>query len=491
MAGTGASRGGRRGVSSAMVLVAALVLAACGSRHSDDELRAALQVTGGTDAGSGQAVAQGAGGATSSGQDTGQATAAVGASDDPSASSGTTTSSGTGGGQVPSSSATNPATATASPGDQGGAAPTAAKEPIVIGSVGPLSGLVGSTLKPGVDGLRVWTQWINDNGGVNGHPVQLLTADDQADPSRHRALVQELVDDRGVVAFVMNGEALSGAGSISFHQERQIPVIGSEGGAQYFYDNSMYFPQMSSGEHLVLMQLGATAQWALANGITKYGSLVCQEAQVCNDSDRLSNEYSDDFGLELVYSAQASLAKPDFTAECLNAQSAGVEIFGVGMDGNSLSRIAASCARQGFYPIYASAASIVAPKHLTDPNIPGILIGSPVAGFPLTQLPAVQEFMDAFARYAPDVEVRVAHMTGWVAGKLFERAASRIEAPTTAEVLEGLWRIQDDDLEGLTHPLTFTRGDTARAATCWWAVVASKDGYSAPFGPDARCIDLL
>ncbi|MCQ8115734.1 hypothetical protein, partial [Vibrio parahaemolyticus] len=38
---------------------------------------------------------------------------------------------------------------------------------IVIGSVGSISGIVGAALKPGVEGLRVWVQWINSKGGLN------------------------------------------------------------------------------------------------------------------------------------------------------------------------------------------------------------------------------------------------------------------------------------------------------------------------------------
>jgi branched-chain amino acid transport system substrate-binding protein len=248
---------------------------------------------------------------------------------------------------------------------------------------------------------------------------------------------------------------------------------------------------MSTGQHLTLMQLGATATYALDAGITKYGSLMCQEAQVCRDSTRLSQEHADDFGLEIVYSGEASLAKPDFTAECLNAQQAGVEIFGVGLDANSLTRLAASCARQGFFPVYASAASIANVQHENDPNIPRLISGSPVAAFPLTSIPAVKQMRDAFDRYAPDVQVFAGHMTGWVSGKLLEEATRAIEEPTTEAILAGLWSIRDNDLGGLTHPLTFAESATAARATCWWPVIIEKGTYEAPYGEAARCKEVL
>lgn len=481
----GATKAGRRaGVTrTGVLLLVVLNLVACGSRRSSDELWAALTIEGDP---AGRMVAtptpRSLPGPDVAGpvpgqpveEPTGDATGAVATA-----------------APLESAEPTSEAIAPVPGGTPPSASPPPQGPPVRIGTVGPLSGLVGATLKPGVDGLRVWVQWINDNGGLNGHPVELFVEDDGADPSRHRSLVQQLVDERGVVAFVHNGEALSGAGSISFHQDRQIPVIGSEGASQYFYEHSMYFPQMSHGEHLSVMGLGAFSTWATANDRTRFGAILCQEAQICSDAARLNEEYADDFGLELVYQGRASLAKPDFTAECLNAQSAGVELLAIGMDINSLSRIAASCARQGYYPAYATSSAGAAPKHASDPNIPELVLSSPVAPFTLTEIAGVAQFREAFEQYAPDVEPQLGHMTGWTAGKLLERAGSRIVEPTTGAILEGLWSIRGEDLGGLTSPLAFGPGSPASPATCWWTVLAREGSYSSPFGAQARCSDVL
>ncbi|MBW3664691.1 MAG: ABC transporter substrate-binding protein [Actinobacteria bacterium] len=491
-----ADRGPRLRTVVALLLLAATV-AACGSRRTEEELRAALVVEAIASPAPGTATAPGPSSASDEADDEGSASSPA-----PGATGGATTTGPDVPRSVDESSATDPSGASGGPdpaaseadprpGDAAPPPPAEEKPPLIIGSVGPLTGLVGATLKPGVDGLRAWVAHINSKGGLNGHPVELIAVDDQADPARHRTLVQELVDERGVVAFVQNGEAVSGEGSISFHQERRIPVIGSEGGAHYFYEHSMYFPQMSSGRHLSLMNLGSAATYAEANGLTKYGTLVCQEAQVCADSLALAREYADDLGLEMVYGAQASLAKPDFTAECLNARDAGAEILNLGMDRNSFTRVAAACARQGFFPVYTVAASIGSRTHLEDENIATFVMGAPVAPFPLASHPAVAEFNEAFARFAPGEDPTVGHVTGWVSGKLLEAAAHDLAEPTTAAVLEGLWRIRGDDLDGMTHPLTFTRDGTAEPSTCWWPVVAQDGRYSVPFGPAIRCTDLL
>jgi len=361
------------------------------------------------------------------------------------------------------------------------------RPPLIIGSVGSISGLVGNALKPGVDGLRVWVQWINSRGGLNGHPVELIVADDRGDPARHRSLIQELVEQRGVVAFVQNAEALTGAGSVSFHQDRRIPVIGSEGSNQYWNENSMYFPQMSHGSHFVLATFAANATWATEHGFTRYGQLVCTEAASCRAAVSTAQKHASNFGLELVYSAEASMAKPDYTAECLNAQRAGVEVFAMGFEPNGISRVAAACARQGFFPVYLIPSASYGAQHLNDSNMRQVVVNSPVAPYGSA---VTAEMQEAFARFAPDVHVTVSHVEGWTAGKLLERAAQNLQAPTTEAILEGLWTIRNEDLNGLTAPIVFNRDAPATPVTCWFLLEAG-DGRLEPYRDgERRCTDI-
>src|SRR5205814_1199794 len=108
------------------------------------------------------------------------------------------------------------------------------KSRITISVVGTLSGVAGASLGPQVDGVRVWTRWINDRGGVNGHPVDVVIGDDGGDPSRHQALVQQFVEQKKVIAFIANPEALTGQGSVAYLTKAGIPVVGSEGAGQWF-----------------------------------------------------------------------------------------------------------------------------------------------------------------------------------------------------------------------------------------------------------------
>ena len=475
------------------VLVAMGILfsaTACGTRRSEDDLAAAAGAvaTPAAAGADGSAItaepepgADAAAGPTAAGSD-----AAIAGDTVDAASPGDAEGEASPAAGAPDASPGGPAPAGA-PG-AGPAVATAEKKGLVIGSVGSISGLVGAALKPGVEGLQVWVKWINSKGGLNGHPVRLIVADDQGDPARHRSLVQQLVEQQGVIAFVQNAEALTGAGSVSFHQSRRIPVIGSEGSNEYWNQNSMYFPQMSHGLNFGLATLAGQATWATGHGYKKIAQLTCTEAASCTAAIGIWKKHAKHFGLEVVYQAQASLAKPDYTAECLNARNAGAEVVSVGMDGNAISRVAAACARQGYFPAYTVPSAPASPQHLNDPNMKQLGVDTPVA--PFGSAPT-GEIAEAFAKFLPDTTVVVSHVEGWTAGKMLERAARDIAEPTSKALLEGLWSIKGEDLGGLSGPQTFTRDKPPARTTCWF-VLEGKNGKFVPYNGGKRtCTDRV
>jgi len=71
--------------------------------------------------------------------------------------------------------------------------------------------------------------------------------------------------------------------------------------------------------------------------------------------------------------------------------------------------------------------------------------------------------------YAPTLALSGHASSGWVAAKLFERAAANLgPSPTSAQMLGGLWSISNDTLGGLTAPLTFVRDQPAPPRYCFF-----------------------
>lgn len=392
-------------------------------------------------------------------------------------------------------------TATAKPGTPGGPAtpgtsrPAAvgdsSRSPVLLASVGTLSGPGGTVLGPIVQGAQVWVKWINVQGGLNGHPVKLLTFDDGGDPARHRSQVQQAVEKEKVHAFFVNTEGLTGESSVDYIDQHRVPVVGTETATPWAYRSPMYFTQGSTGDAAAFGVLAAVAEQAVPQGKKKLATITCVEAAICEASDRIFATGAKDLGFTTVYRARVSLAQPDFTAECLNARSAGAEVFMVIMDVNSMSRLAAACTRQNYKPLFGTGSAIIADRLKDDPNLAGMVAGTNV--FPSFQsgTPATDEYQQAMKHFGGGKALGEGPPLGWTAGKLLQRATANLPEPPSSEaILQGLWTIQGDSLGGLTAPLTFVKDQPIKPNPCWFTIGVAEGRWTSPNNFRQQCRPL-
>jgi len=436
----------------------ALLAAACGSRVPHDE--ALALATGTQPSGSDGAAAPGPNGG---GADGALAPGPVAGELEADATAGASGTSG-------SSDAAVVSGAAPSPGAASGA-------PIVVGEIGDYSGVIGSALTPMKDAFGAWVNWINARGGINGHPIQLYVADDGNDPARSLAIARDFVENRHVIALVNFTPADGAEVAVSEYAEEQgIPIIGGGGFNDVWWESPVMFPISP-----------ANVPWAYARakvsadlGFEKVAVVHCVEASVCeaqaNDWEVAANQ----LGLDVVYSAGSSLGAPDYTAECLNAQSRGAESIYVILDANSVGRMAVSCARQGYRPTFVLAGG-------GDPVVPELEGAVSMAGsfpwFLTSGTPALEEWGEALNTYAPGTARNAFAAHGWVAGKLLELVAAGVsETPTSDDLFRGLWRLRGETLGGLSIPLTYTEGQPAARGGCAFLIQVSDGRWTAPNG---------
>jgi branched-chain amino acid transport system substrate-binding protein len=367
------------------------------------------------------------------------------------------------------------------PGGQPQAAPAAAASgaPIVVGSVGTVSGVVGAAVGPGLPAVQAFVAATNAAGGLKGHPIKHVYGDDGGDPARHRQLVQQFVERDKVAAFVFNFAPLSGQSSLEYLTQKRVPVIGEQASSEWFYESPMFFPQQSTGKVYVEAMIRAAAAETIPQGKKKLAILNCQEAQFCVDADKMWPDLAAKVGYELVFRRQASLAQPDYTAECLAARNAGAEVFGLAMDGNAIGRIGSACTRVGFHPIYFIHHGALLVEHASDPNIDGILSPLGLRAWFDTSNPVVGRYQKALTTYAPGQKPKDSSFMGWAAAELFQAAVNHAPDPTTsAGMLEGLWALDGDTLGDITYPIKYIREQNAPRALCWFTVRGSNGKWS-------------
>ena len=100
------------------------------------------------------------------------------------------------------------------------------KEPIKIGCIQDTSGGASLAGQPNEWGVKYAVQWINENGGINGRPIELYTRDCQNDAEVGVTCYRELVDEIGVSAII--GPPLSNPASawVELATEDKIPIVG-------------------------------------------------------------------------------------------------------------------------------------------------------------------------------------------------------------------------------------------------------------------------
>ena len=86
-----------------------------------------------------------------------------------------------------------------------------------------------------------------------------------------------------------------------------------------------------------------------------------------------------------------------------------------------------------------------------------------------TTNPVMAAMHSALSKYAPGLAPDVMTASGWTSAKVFELAAKQLpETPSSDAILRGLWSIKDDDLGGITSPLTYVEGQSSKRLGCFW-----------------------
>jgi branched-chain amino acid transport system substrate-binding protein len=363
-----------------------------------------------------------------------------------------------------------------------GAAPTGST--IDIGVSTALSGPISAIQKPYVAGLQAWVDWINAKGGIKGHPIKLHTYDNALDPARHLSNLRTAVEQDHVVAFLGNVPPGPDDAARKYLLSKQVPDIANNGASEY--DSPIEFPAASSPTYSEPITFSSNKG---ASGL-KIGLFWCTEAPSCKHTNEAAPSLTKQFDEQYVFNASVSTTQADFTSQCLAAKAAKVETAVVVTDPNSVQRIAAACARQGLNPKWSMVYTVASPAMQTDTNLNKNFSAYAFNFLPFQDnTPATEEFQQAWKTYGSGDPV-VGSSTGWLEGKLFEAAATKSSDPSTgAGILDGLWQIKDNDLGGLTAPLTFAKNQNATPNQCWWNVTIKDNKFVSPDNFKRNCIN--
>jgi branched-chain amino acid transport system substrate-binding protein len=223
------------------------------------------------------------------------------------------------------------------------------------------------------------------------------------------------------------------------------------------------------------------------------GSISCIEAPICSTMYTTGGATAAQFGVSMAFRAQVSLAQPDFTAECIQAQRNGATAIQSAIDGPSIARLSKSCAQQGYKPQYMGISLAIIDSISKEPTLDGLF--APQGNFPFTSAstPLEAEYQVTRQKYAPSLANSPAVATVWSAGALLREVVKGAALPagkvTSLDLLKGLYTIRDNNLGGLSGaPLSFIEGQK-KLVNCFFYIQLKDAKWGAPYGSTSKCVD--
>jgi branched-chain amino acid transport system substrate-binding protein len=429
----------------AVLLLAAMVLAACGTRLPDEAF---------VESGQGVAVDQAADGAdgtvaTDDGTAGDGSTATTTGAGTTGGTDGGTATGGTGGGATGGTTGGGGGTGGPSGPNQAsdvGITPTQ----IVIGTIVAENGVLGDAFAPAARGMRAWAAAVNAKGGINGRQVVLKTCDDGEVRNKALECARRLVEQDKVFAIVgANTRAMGGAAQ--YLNDQGVPVIG------FPITNSYYrYPHFWSvypfGYARDGKTVGFNGQLVATTGIYRWFKThlnVSKAAVFAYDIDE-SKQAGNSFakGLELegfnVSTYTVSFAAPSFDQAVADMQRNGVQIIFDSMDDGANRKLCDAMARRKFSVAAKVSTSVSFGQKVgtayNDTCRNNVYIPGESIPYTSTNVPSVAEFRAAFAKYQPGKELHQWALEAWSQGTMVAEGIGKMGPTPTRKGLEDFLR---------------------------------------------------
>jgi branched-chain amino acid transport system substrate-binding protein len=386
-----------------------------------------------------------------------------------------------------SSSSSSGSSGATTSGTSAAAAPKGAL--IKIGVIGSLTGPQASSSDQGATVAPAWAAWINANGGIDGHPVQVIVMDDKGDPATAQAAGQQFASD-GVAAIVVSSDNLVSAFD-SAAIAKGIPLIGGPSDENDWYAKPGMFPTMTGIVNGLAAQIAVAVKFGHAK---KFANLYCAEVAACAQANPILQGAAKAAGIGYTQLAVSSTA-PSYTAQCLQLKQEGVDYAQLNFATAAAVRFVQNCQAQGYNPTWGSSEQSIGAAYASLPNFTAY---GPAYAFPsVANAAPVDQFRSVMQKYATSSNWRegTASFT-WDGLQALTQAVKNENIPaatpvTAADVTAGLYSFKNQNLDGvLANGLTYAKGKPfgITANACYFVVGMKNGQTTAPAGLTPQCL---
>jgi branched-chain amino acid transport system substrate-binding protein len=357
--------------------------------------------------------------------------------------------------------------------------------------VGVISSLTGSQASSSLQSATVapaWADWINANGGIDGHPVETIVVDDKTDPATAQAVEQQLAAD-GVSGIVVgNDDVVSAYDSKAIASG--IPLIGGVAYESDWYTKVGMFPTGTNIVSGLAAQVAVAAKYAHAKIV---GEIYASEVAAAGEATPVLAGAAKAAGIGFIPLAVSSTA-PSYTSQCLLFRQKNADYVQLDVTTATAVRFIQDCQAQGYNPTWGNSEQPMGPAYIALPNV---TMYGPAQSFPwVASAPTAATFRTVMQKYATN--------SNWQGGsaaftwdglqalaQAVKNAHVSASAPvTSADVTAGLYDFKGETLGGeLANPVTFTKGTPFgyTANGCYFVLELKNGKFAAPTGLTPQC----
>jgi branched-chain amino acid transport system substrate-binding protein len=363
-----------------------------------------------------------------------------------------------------------------------------AKE-IVIGSCAALEGPSSFLGRETVRGAEVYFQYINDEGGVLGRKLKLVSHDDSYDPTKAQGCWDRLMEEKvfAMGFFVGTPTALK---YVPLAESNQVPLVGLFTGAQTLYTPVRHWVINVRASYFDEMTEQMDGLWKVL-GYHKIGVIYPDDA----------------FGGAVLLGLQTALkdhaAEPVATAsyvrqtEMVDAaidkvRAANPDAVVVVGPANTVAPILRKAHAKGWKPLFLTVSFVGTDELIQDAgsDAEGTVITQVVPPYYLTELKTVALYRRTLQKYAPGARPNFVSLEGFVDAMVMVKGLKKAGKDLTREgLIQAIETMHDEDVglgpqlklncsahhhKGFDHVLpTVVRGGRAVPFTDW-AMVSGK-----------------
>ena len=366
----------------------------------------------------------------------------------------------------------------------------ASGKPVKIGYIEEAVSLgAGSNNPYTIPAFQAWAKYQNANGGLNGHPIEVVVQREPSNPGIALTDVQNMIK-QGIVALVSDDTSDESSWA-SLVTKDGIPTFEATSGSVDLATSPVNFSTQVS----LFYTTNAIVAAAKKSGSTEMAVFYCAEIPQCAQAVPALAGSGKKIGVTVPFSTSILGSAPNYTAQCETAKGHNATSLEIADASQIIVRVAADCAQQGYTPHEVTDGLNIQRSFAGAPGMNNLISFESTMPFFDTSFPGIKTMTAAFNKYDPGLTKMAGYgdlaTNQWTTGLLIAAGAKAggvgsTHPLTAAALLAGMYDLHSTNLGGMIPTETFTAGK-AQENKCWFWAATKNNKFVMPYGTQVAC----